>query len=225
MFSNRALLFISLVPGLLYRPGETLTRAVLQRDHWRFPLLVAITGIGILSTGLTPHVIGALQVTSREAIPVLLTVPAVVWTMSMVTMLVILMVNWLFQSFTLVVISRLGARPLSMRVSMAIIPWLWIPLALRMAVQGFYLLLGGILVDNGLSFLISRGQGLTPLSSLIWQFLWQWDPFFVWHLVLVGAILYRFARFPVSRTIDGAILYGLITAFGMALLAVWQAPG
>ncbi len=214
----------SFLPALLYRPGETLASVLLQRRHWKIPLVTAVVGAGIISAGLVPHLTKALQATTRSASPGMLGAPGVVWTINMVAMLVMLLAHWTFQGLVLMAVSRLGPRPLSRRAILVLVPWLWLPLALRMTAHGFYLLLGGTLVDNGLSFLVPRGQGLTPLSSLSWQFLWQWDLFFLWHLILVGVVLYRFARFNVSRAVDGAILYGLVTALGIALLSVWPMP-
>jgi len=220
-----------LVPKLLYRPGETLALVALRRPPWRLPLSIAASGIAAISAGTLSYLIEAVQTTSQGIVRadpstnLFASSSWITWGTNVLIMTTMLPVIWLLQGLVLTLVSYLGATPLKIRETMGLIPWLWLPLALRMVAHGLYLLFADPFVDNGLSFLVPRGPGLAPLSSVSWQFLWQWDLFFLWHLVLVGIVLYRFSRAEINRVIDGTLLYGLMTALGMALLATWSQPG
>ncbi|GAB4199776.1 MAG: hypothetical protein OHK0022_20300 [Roseiflexaceae bacterium] len=210
--------------GLLCRPGPTLHTLAQMRRHWLAPLGLALGGMLVLSAGYLEQSTAAIQaalpgLTGTE-LPGWSQAPALVWAFSLLGVLASVGGYWLLQSALLAALSRMGRRPLGLRAVLALMPWLALPIALRMALHGGYMLLGGTILDNGLSFLVNRAPGQADLGHLGWQLLWQIDLFFVWHVALAGAALHRFAGLTRSRAIDAALIYGLVVAVVQAGVSI-----
>lgn len=231
--NERALLTIPqmlhlLTVGLWRQPQAALQAVEGARRPWLAPTLVTLLGVALLTASALPRMT-ALMRSSGAALSAggaraaaLLASPDSAFVVGTLGFLLLVVLCWLGQGLALVLAARLCGQPLALRATLRLMPWLWLPLALRMGVQGLYGLLGGRIFDNGLSFLLSAGAPTARLATLGWQMLWQLDLFFVWHLALVLVALHRPGRTS-ARAVDSTLLYGLLALMLLAQVgSFWQ---
>ncbi len=91
--------------------------------------------------------------------------------------------------------------------------WAWLPFFLRDLTQAAYVALSGqMIVDTGLSGLVATGDRAVDGANLLYIFLSQLDPFFVWHLILVAVGLAALNRFGKTKAVVAGLVYWAVMA-------------
>lgn len=198
---------------MLRRPGVALVALTTAPHHWRVPLLLTILLCGIIAVGATQQMQGIIEAISAAQLPISPAVlPVALWLVGAMTLLAMTVGSWLAHSLLLAFLTRFGSQSLGLRAALTLMPWLWLPLLLRMVVQSGFLVFGAEIEHNGLSFLIDNYRQLNSIGLFIWDVLWQIDVFFLWHLALVWVALCRFTKLGPKRVVDVTLLYGLLAA-------------
>lgn len=214
--------------GMLRRPGDTLTTVIDKQRHWLIPITITLVGVLLTTITLMPQMVTAFVriapfVQEPSSWISVVVFHGVIGAIGFLLLLSVTGLSWLMQGGVLFLTSRMGRATFSIRQLITLLPWLWLPLAFRAILHSVYQFLGGNLSHNGLSFLSGHPSRLDSLGQFAWHMLWQIDLFMIWHLVLVGVVLYRFAHVTVSRSIDAVMIYGVVSIGILAWLAGWQA--
>jgi hypothetical protein len=219
----------AVIVGLVDRPGQTLANIVAYpRWRWIFPVIFSIAALA-LSLALTASLMAAQsqQVMSQQLSRMspsqaeqvrqqmaTFSSPAFVAGVGFVTGLLGLLIGWLIQAAILYFTDLLAGGELQFGQIVAAVPWLHLPLALERLLQtAFILSQGKLIVNQGLSYLVSSGNALQDARNLAYVALSQVTLFRLWHLVLVFAFFRGAARF--SR----ATAFWLTLAYAALLLA------
>jgi hypothetical protein len=91
---------------------------------------------------------------------------------------------------------------------LAAVPWLSLPFALELVLQAVFVLTQGhLIVNQGLSYLVSVGKPMEDMRNLTYVALGQVTLFGLWHWVLVYALLRRAAN------LGGNVAFGLTLVY------------
>lgn len=102
--------------------------------------------------------------------------------------------------------------------------WAWIPFGLRTLVQAAVVAAQrGLIVNQGLSYLVSVGDPLKDARNVVYVLLSQVDLFSLWHLVLVYAASRSLFRFGRNKAALVTVLYAAINLLFRAGTVVIQA--
>jgi len=124
-----------------------------------------------------------------------------------------LILTWLFRGAVLFFIGYLFATDSRYIQMVTLVLWSWWPFALRDLVNAVFVLLNGQLVINrGLSFLVTSGDQVQDAGNLLYGLLSQVDLFLAWHLVLVAVGLVVSTRANTAKTAVGTVAYWVLTA-------------
>ncbi len=86
--------------------------------------------------------------------------------------------------------------------------WTWLPFFLRDLTQAAYVAFSNqMIVNAGLSGLVTSGDQAVDGANLLYVFLSQLDPFFVWHLILVAVGLAVLNRFGKTKAVVAGLAY------------------
>jgi hypothetical protein len=144
------------------------------------------------------------------------TSPPVMAGFSIVGGLVALAVTWLLGGGVLYFLGLVAGGEAGFGQSFAILTWSWLPYALRNLVLAAYVTYSGQLINQGLSFLVATGDQTKDAANWLYVLLSQFDPFYLWHLVLVIVGLATVARFSKTKaTIVGLIYLAVTTALSL----------
>ena len=100
-------------------------------------------------------------------------------------------------------------------------PWLGLPFALEKALQtGWTMFSGTLIVNQGLSHLVSTGRQLEDARNLAYGLLSQVSLFRLWHLVLVYALLRTVGRCKGGSAFWLTIFYAVVTIGGAAVFTL-----
>jgi len=124
-----------------------------------------------------------------------------------------LILTWLFRGAVLFFVGYLFGTENRYIQMVTLVLWSWWPFALRDLVNAIFVLLNGQLVVNrGLSFLVTSGDQVQDAGNLLYGLLSQVDLFLAWHLVLVGVGLAVSTRASTAKTAIGTVVYWVLTA-------------
>jgi len=124
-----------------------------------------------------------------------------------------LILTWLFRGAVLFFIGYLFGTDSRYIQMVTLVLWSWWPFALRDLVNAVFVLLNGQLVINrGLSFLVTSGDQVQDAGNLLYGLLSQVDLFLAWHLVLVAVGLVVSTRANTAKTAVGTVAYWVLTA-------------
>ncbi|MGQ9458225.1 MAG: YIP1 family protein [Anaerolineae bacterium] len=102
--------------------------------------------------------------------------------------------------------------------------WAWTPFGLRPLVQAAVVAVQrGLIVNQGLSYLVSAGDPLKDARNVAYVLLSQVDLFSLWHLVLVYAASQALFRFGRNKAALVTVLYAAINLLFRAGTVVIQA--
>jgi hypothetical protein len=198
--------------GLVRRPGDAANSLLHVPGRWRLPVVFSLLGCGVAAAVVTPWLLSTSATTITAALGAnswLPVVAVVLWAAAALVFAAFTAAAWAIHGVVLAVAAR-GAVPL--RRALVLLPWLWLPLLVRMFFQaGSYLLAGGI-ESNGLTFLLPEYAQLSAFGQFVWHALWQIDLFFAWHVALVWVALVQVVRLHPSRALDTVLIYGLASA-------------
>ncbi len=191
--------------SMIDRPGAAAANiAAYPRWRWLLPVLM-ITAAVAVSLALTAPLltVQARQVMAeqiarmpaeqaRMIAPQLeqLQTPQVIAGTAVATTLVGLLLGWLIQAVVLYFGVLIAGGELEFKRTLAVMPWLSLPFALEFILQAVFAMTQGHLVINqGLSYLVSVGKPMEDMRSLAYVALGQLTLFRLWHWVLVNALL------------------------------------
>lgn len=238
----------SLLTGLIDRPVRTFAAiAADPRRRWILPLLlvVAAFALGLLLTGqqqVTEAVrqmrtqlaaqssqIPAEQMAQVEAQMARFTQPAVVLGLAAVTSLIGLVLALLIAAAMLYFGALVSGSDVSFATVWAMVPWTWLPFALRDLVRSLYVRITGTpTLHQGFSGFVAGPDLAANTGNPLYLVLSQVDLFSLWHLVLVYALLRGGTRLTQGKAVILVLAYAAISLLlraGPSLLVRGFMPG
>jgi hypothetical protein len=234
---------LALLIGIIDRPRATLA-AVLASPRWKWvlPAVICLAAAGLLlavsAEGLSQQA-AQQQATAMQALGsqmqgmtesqraqvrqqmATFSSPLVLGLTSFAGSAVGLLVGWLLGAGILFMGLAIGGEDIRYPPLVAALSWTWLPFALRDLVStGWTLATGLVRVNPGLSYFVSIGDSLADAGNWRWLLAGQVDPFWLWHLALIYALL-KAARpraGAIGLTVVYAVIY-LVVRVGPALLA------
>jgi hypothetical protein len=222
---------LQLLVSIIDRPAVTMSYVGKKPGWaWVMPALLVLVGLVAFSEVTAPH---DSELTQRQAqqqmasLPPeqaeqiasqieMVTSPPVVAGLNIVVGLVALAVTWLLGGGVLYFLGLVAGGEAGFGQSFAILAWSWLPYALRNLVLAAYVTYSGQLINQGLSFLVATGDQTKDAANWLYVLLSQFDPFYLWHLVLVIVGLAAVARFSKTKaTIVGLIYLAVTTALSL----------
>jgi hypothetical protein len=147
--------------------------------------------------------------------------PHVVAGTAAATTLVGLLLGWLIQAVALYFGVLIAGGELEFKRILAVLPWLSLPFALEFMLQAIFAMTQGHLVVNqGLSYLVSVGKPMEDARNLTYVALSQLTLFRLWHWVLVNALLRNAAKLTGGTVTVVTLVYA---ALGLGLQLVLAA--
>jgi hypothetical protein len=220
-----------LLVSIIDRPAATMSY-VGKKPGWAWvtPALVVLVGLIVFSVVAAPltselalrqaqQQLASLPPQQAEQAAVQVekfTSPPVMAGFSIVVGLVALAVTWLLGGGVLYFLGLVAGGEAGFVQSFAILAWSWLPYALRNLVLAAYVTYSGQLINQGLSFLVATGDQTKDGANWLYVLLSKFDPFYLWHLVLVIVGLAAVARFSKTKaTIVGLIYLAVTTALSL----------
>jgi hypothetical protein len=220
---------------MIDQPGQTFTAMIPQRRWWLWatPLLLLILGFAVMTLVNLPYAqelareqtelrladLPAAQAEAARAVmDVSLSTPVLLATslgVGSVALVIGLLAQAVFLYFGALIA---GGDDMDFAGVFTISAWTRLPIALSLLVQaGFIAAAGRAIRYPGLSFLVATGDLMQDAKNPLVPLLARIDPFWVWHLVLVGIGLAVVARFGRGKSALLTVLYGLLTLLFTAL--------
>jgi hypothetical protein len=138
-----------------------------------------------------------------------------------------LLIGWLLGAGILFLGLSIAGEDVSYAPLVAAFSWTWLPFALRDLVSaGWTLATGLVRINPGLSYFVASGDSVADAGNPLWLLAGQLDLFWLWHLVLVYALV-KAAR-PRGGALGLTLVYALIylaVRVGPALLAAGLSSG
>ncbi|HEY65459.1 MAG TPA: hypothetical protein G4O02_12910 [Caldilineae bacterium] len=217
---------LPLLVGIVDRPAETLSQVARSpRWRWLWPTALLVASIVIYFAVAAPYLqqearrAAALQL---EALPAdqmaaaqasmerFMSLPFILVS-SILSALAGTVISWVIAAGILYFSSLLAGEDLDFGRTFAIIPWTWLPFALRGFVQAAWVAWRGELIAApGLSGLVATGDRLQDARSLSFALLSQIDLFALWHLILIYAGLRGLARMRAGKAAWLTAAYAVI---------------
>jgi len=146
--------------------------------------------------------------------------PQVLMAAAIGTGLLGLILSWLVASAILYFGMLIAGGDVNFNGLFATLPWIWLPFALRNAVQTGWILYRNRLISNpGLSYFVSTGSPTEDAVDLLYNLLGHMDLFGLWHLALVFVVLRVLPRFSAGKALVLTLLYAALN-LGLRLLPV-----
>jgi hypothetical protein len=103
--------------------------------------------------------------------------------------------GWLILAVAIYFGVLIAGSELEFKRIMAAVPWLSLPFAIELVLQAIFAVTQGrLIVNQGLSYLVSAGKPVEDMRNLTYVALGQLTLFRLWHWVLVYALLRKAAR-------------------------------
>lgn len=221
----------SLLVGLIDRPVRTFASiAGNPRRRWIIPVLLVIAAfvIGLVLTGEQQVTAAAEQMRTQLAaqadqIPAAqmeqvqaqmerFTQPAVVLGLAAVTSLIGLVLALLTASAVLYFSALISGSDVPFPTVWAMVPWTWLPFALRDVVYGLYVKMTGELsIHRGFSGFVAGSDMTANAGNPLYLVLAQVDLFALWHLALVYALLRGGMRLTQGKALVLTLVYAAIS--------------
>jgi hypothetical protein len=229
----------ALLVGIVDRPGDTLAK-IAEHPRWRWVLPTIITVAILIATSIltfplvsvqTEQIVAqqlsglsADQAEMAQARMQTFQSPAFMIGMSIVMGSLGMVFGWLIQSGILYIGTVLGGKDVVFGRFFAAAPWLGLPFALEQLLQtGWTMYRGKLIVNQGLSYLVSIGRQMEDARNLAYVLLGHVSLFRLWHLVLVYALLRTVGRCKGGTAFWLTILYAAVTIGGAAAFAMFGA--
>ena len=210
----------SLLFGMIDRPSAALTEIVAHpRWRWVLPVTLAILATLASAAVTAPYlaaeaklqlaaVLNRLPADQLAQMPkqmTMLQTPLFVGASAALTGVLALFIGYLLQAAALYFGSLIAGGDVEFGRIFAAVPWLGLPFVLETILQTVYVALKGkLIVNQGLSYLVSSGNRTTDAGNLAYAALsmvtlfWLWHLFLVFKLLRVGPRLGRGAAFAVT---------------------------
>lgn len=221
----------TLLVGLIDRPVRTFTNIANDpRRRWILPVLLVVGAffVGLALTGqqqVTAAIqqmrtqlaaqadqIPAAQMEQVQAQMARFTQPAVVLGLAAVTSLIGLVLALLTASAVLYFSALISGSDVPFTTVWAMVPWTWLPFALRDVVHGLYVqITGEMSIHRGFSGFVAGPDMTANAGNPLYLVLAQVDLFTLWHLVLVYALLRGGMRLTQGKALVLALVYAAIS--------------
>lgn len=217
--------------------------AMLRLRTLTWALLTFALAAGILALAQLPSLLSMIDGNQPEQ--VLALAPGMVWGVSWVMLNITAALQILVQAVLLVILIKLNrTRPEQAQASptpgastpdwrakriwqpvLGFMVYASLPFALQMLAHGLIGLAGGSMDLNGLTWLVSdNARPRDALAGLMWQILWQFDPFFLTHVLVVCLALDQIFRIDRSNLVFASFIYAMSCALMRAIvIAAMQA--
>ncbi len=223
--------------GMVDRPGSALANiTAYPRWRWIAPLLLIVVALAVsLALTALPLSVQARQImagqVARMPAEQARTIqpqmerflkPEVVAGTAFGSALVGFVVGWLVQAIVLYFGVLIAGGELEFKRLLAAAPWLSLPFAFERILQAVYAVThGNLIVNQGLSYLVSVGKPLEDMRNLTYVALSQVTLFRLWHLVLAYALLRRSARLSTGTAFALMLVYAALSVgLQLALTAI-----
>jgi len=200
----------SVLVGMVDRPGDALANVTAYpRWRWVLPVLLMVIALA-LSLALTAPLVTvqARQVMAEQMarLPAeqarlvqgqmeQFQKPEVVVGTAFATVLVGQILGWLILAIAIYFGVLITGGELEFKRILAATPWLSLPFAIELALQAvFAQTQGHLIINQGLSYLVSVGKPMEDMRNLTYVALGQLTLFGLWHWVLVYALLRKAAK-------------------------------
>lgn len=223
---------LKLLVDLVDRPAITL-KYVGEKSGWLWltPALLILLGLVVRGVATAPQ---AAVLAAREMQRLMLDMPpdqaeamsqqmatfsspAMIAVFAVVGGIFMMALLWIVGAGALYTLALFLGGESSFRQMFTLMAWTWLPFFLRDLLQTAYIASSGqMIVDAGLSGLVATGDRAFDGANLLYVFLAQLDPFFVWHLILVAVGLAALNRFGRAKTVVAGLIYWAVMA-GVAL--------
>jgi len=216
----------ALLVGWIDRPGRILANIVAYpRWRWLWPMfltLVILAGsLALTAPQLTVQArqVMAQQIARMPAEQVQLVQaqmaqfqkPEVIVGTAFATAIFGLVIGWLIQAAMLYFGVLIAGSELEFKRILAATPWLGLPFAIETGLQAvFAVTQGHLIVNQGLSFLVSVGKPLEDVRNLAYVALSQLTLFRLWHWVLVYALLRMGAKLGARAAFSLTLVYAAL---------------
>jgi hypothetical protein len=224
---------LGLLLDLVDRPAVALGEIV-ARPRWRWLLPVVLTIAAMVTLAIVSNPLAAerAQQVMQQQLALLSTAqaqaagawidrfqqPAVLLATTIGAQLLGLALSWLIAAVILFFTSLIAGGDVTFSGLFSAMPWVWLPFALRDAIQAVYVLVKGTLIANqGLSYLVSTGNAVDDAQNLWYNVLARVDLFTIWHIVLVAVVLCVLPRFTKGKAFALTLVY-VAVSLGLRLL-------
>lgn len=214
--------------GLVDRPRETFAQIARRPGRgWFIPVLILLVGMAILAAVAAPYTAAVAQETVDRQMASLTLTPAEAemaraQASRFVTPLWMGVMGWVGSALATTIAILLGAGILYFLAlvsggegefgpALGATLWAWIPFGLRSFVQvAVVAAQRSLIVNQGLSYLVSVGDPLKDARNVAYVLLSQVDLFSLWHLVLVWMASQALFRLSRNKAALVTILYAAI---------------
>jgi len=224
---------LGLLADIVDRPAIALAE-ITARPRWRWllPAVLAIVAMVALAVVSNPLTTEQAQLVMQQQLAQLSTEqaelagtwiarlqqPSLLLATAIGAGLLGLALSWLVASVILYFSMLLSGGEVTFSGLFATLPWIWLPFALRDALQAVYVFVKGALIANqGLSYLVSTGSVVDDARNLWYNVLSRVDLFTIWHLVLVFVMLCVVPRFGKGKAFGLTLVYAAVS-LGLRLL-------
>jgi hypothetical protein len=233
----------SLLVSMIDRPGVALADIVANpRWRWILPVVLAVLTTAAAAALTAPLLadqaklamagqlnrLPAEQLARVQTQMALFQSPAFVGGTAAATGILALLLGWLLGGALLYFGTLLAGGDLEFGRILAAVPWLGLPFVFESILETVYALTRGqLLVNRGLSYLVSSGKPLVDARTPSYVALGQLSLFWLWHLVLVYVLFRCAPKFGRGTALMLTILYAMVTVggrVGLALLAGLMTP-
>lgn len=224
--------------SMVDRPSTALTNvAAYPRWRWALPAALAILVLAASLALTAPLLATQTQQQTQQAMATSLSqlpadqaaqmqarletfqTPLFVGLMALVSGIVGMAAGWLVQGTVLYYSALIAGAEVEFKRVFATVPWLSLPYVLETVVKTAYTLSRGhLIVNEGLSFLVSSGKLLEDVRNLAYVALSQVSLFRLWHLILVYAFFRAVTRFRGSTAFWLTVVYAILFVGGHVAL-------
>jgi hypothetical protein len=217
----------ALLAGMVDRPGAALTEITARpRRRWVLPVTLAILALiasAIVSAPLLAieariqmaavlNRLPAEQLARMPAQMAMFETPLFVGASAALTGILALLIGYLLQAAALYLGSLIGGGDIEFGRIFAAIPWIGLPLVLETILQTVYVAVkGGLIVNQGLSYLVSAGSRTADAGSLAYAGLSMLTLFWLWHLLLAYKLLRAGPRLGGGTALLVTLLYAALS--------------
>jgi hypothetical protein len=232
-----------LLLGIIDRPRDTLANVLAYpRGRWLAPLALAAVAL-IVSVTLTAPLLTrqaetmlaeqlsqlpASQVAQFQGQLAAFQTPLVIGGTAVATGVLGLLLAWLIQGAFFYFAIQVAGGEADFRAIYAATPWVSLPFVLETLLQtGFILGRGQLIVNQGLSYLVSVGKPLEDARNLAYVALSQASLFRLWHWLLVYLLLRIGGRLGSGAAFVLTLVYavaGIGLQMGLAALSGVMTP-
>jgi hypothetical protein len=221
--------------AMVDRPGVALANiTTYPRWRWVLPVLLMVSAL-ILSLALTAPMLAvqARQVMAEQMarLPAeqasvvqgqmeQFQKPEVVVGAAFATAMGGQILGWLILAVAIYFGVLIAGSELEFKRIMAAVPWLSLPFAIELVLQAIFAVTQGrLIVNQGLSYLVSVGKPMEDMRNLTYVALGQLTLFRLWHWVLVYALLRKAARLSDGVAFTLTLVYAALEVGARLALA------